>query len=329
MTQTNGQHQKVGELQMIPIERIRENKVALRGVDKKRESYVQLVDSIRQYGINNPIVVRRSTDKETGEEVYVVVDGLHRYSAALDAGLGEVPAHVKQYEGKEDVWLAQIVSNAHKVETRPKEYADHINRILIEDPSLSLSELAAKLNKSPEWLQKILNLTKIKDQKLADLVNEGTIKTSNAVYLAQLPEEEQGNFADRAQTLSPGEFIPLATGRLKEIRDARRQGRAAKPEEFVAVPLQRKFAEVKQENEDATNGRAMIRQMNIVNPVDAWKLAIAWVLQVDPKSAEVRKQKDQERKKKLTEEKERKKAERDEQKAREAAREAAEVGMEE
>lgn len=314
------------QVAFLPIDEIEENKVALREVDKKKAKYVQLVDSIRQYGIQNPISVRRSKNKETGKDVYVVVDGLHRYSASRDAGLSEIPAIIRDYgQDITKVWLAQMISNVHKIETRPHEYAEHIQRILSEDPTLSISELSAKLNQSPEWIQKILKLNNVKDERISNLINDGTISTSNAIYLAQLPEEEQPNFVDRAQTLSPSEFIPQATGRIKELRDAKRQGREAKPEEFVAIPTMRKFGEIKEELASPATGLSLIRTMNITNPADAWKLAMQWVTQTDPKSIEIRKQKEEDRKRIAAEEKEKKKKEREEQKAREAARLAAEV----
>ena len=81
-------------LKNIPISEIKENPVALRTVKKDSQAYAELVDSIRNVGILNPITVRTVSDPATGTSYYVLVDGLHRFSGAQDAGLTEIPAHV-------------------------------------------------------------------------------------------------------------------------------------------------------------------------------------------------------------------------------------------
>lgn len=217
-------------------------------------------------------------------------------------------------------------SNVAKVETRPVEYSKLLQRILTANPLLTASELATKrLGKSTEWLSKMLGLVRIEDPRLQQLVNEGKINLSNAHALSKLPPEEQVNFADRAMTLSPGEFIPMAVGRVKQIKDDRRKGRDTKPEEFVAVPHLRKMSDLKDERAEPRTGPQLLRKFNVTNPLDAWRLAVDWVLNVDPDSVEVRKKKDDDRKELLKKEKLKKSAERAQQRAQEAARKQAEL----
>lgn len=313
-----------GKLDMIPVNLIRENPVALRAVNKKSEKYIGLVDSIKQKGILNPIVVREMIDPETKKTFYAVIDGLHRYTASLDAGLKEIPCYIKDLQESE-ILEAQIIANVHKVETRAAEYAKQLQRILVQNPLLTGSELAAKLGKSPTWLSQILNLNRIKDQKIQELINEGKIKLSNAFFLTKLPEEEMPNFVDRAMTQSPAEFIPTVNQRAKEIKDAKRKGKDVAPEEFVAVPHLRKLKEVKEEKESYKVGTALIQQLNLTTPMDAWKIAVDWMLQVDPKSVEIRKAQDEERKRQKEEEKVKKQQERTAQRAKEAAERAAAI----
>lgn len=215
------------------------------------------------------------------------------------------------------------IANVHKVETSPKEYADQLERILIQNPLMTASELADKLGKSPTWLSKMLSLAKVKNPNIIGLINEGKIKLSNATALAKLPEEEQENFADRAMTQSPEEFVPLVTQRVKEIKDAKRKGMDVKPEGFVAVPRLRKLAELKPEAENLHTGKDYIATMGISNPVEAWKLAINWVMSMDPKSVEVRKQKDAEYRERKKQEKVQKAEERARKRAEEAAQQVA------
>jgi ParB family chromosome partitioning protein len=97
----------VSALQEVPLAKIRENPVALRQVNRGTESYLELVDSIKQEGVLNPIVVRPMVDPETDEEFFGLIDGLHRYTAAQDAGLDTIPAHIKSMEDAQ-VLVAQI-----------------------------------------------------------------------------------------------------------------------------------------------------------------------------------------------------------------------------
>lgn len=306
----------------IPLNKIRENPVALRSVNKQSDEYVGLVDSVRKNGVLNSITVREVKNGD-GETVYGLIDGLHRFSAASDAGLTEIPAQVLSMDDAA-VLEAQVVANVHKVETRPVEYAKQLMRILTQNPTLTITELSAKLSKSPAWLGERLGLVKL-EEKISKLVDEGKVNLSNAYALSKLPPEEQPNFLDRAMTLSPSEFVPMATARVKEVRDAKRQGREAKPEGFQPVAFLRKIAELKNEMEEAKVANALVKSLGITNPVDAFSLGVKWALNMDPSSIEAQKQKDAARRAQAEEEKSKRKAEREAKKQQEAAATAASV----
>src|SRR5512135_3014258 len=115
---------KMSELKTLPLDFIKEPNVALRPVDKASEGYLSLVESIRERGVLQPIVVR-----EIGAE-FILVAGRHRLYAARDAGLAEIGAMV--HEGMDDVeaMTAQVIENVHRAETKPIEYANMIQRIM-------------------------------------------------------------------------------------------------------------------------------------------------------------------------------------------------------
>src|SRR5262245_37817198 len=118
---------------VIPLDKIRENAVALRQVDRESEAYICLVDSVRNRGILNPILVREITNPESGETLYGLVDGLHRWNAAIDAGLKEIPVQIIDMNQAE-VEEAQIIGNVHKIETRPIEYTRQLERLMARQP---------------------------------------------------------------------------------------------------------------------------------------------------------------------------------------------------
>ena len=267
----------------IPLSKIRENPSALRAVNRTGESYLELVESIRKEGVLNPILVREVRDPDSNEMVYGLVDGLHRFSGAQDAGLETIPAKIVAMDDAK-VLIAQIMTNVHKVETRPAEYSAQLNRILAWEPLLTLSELAARLGKSPTWVTETLRLVKL-DDSIQELVNTGEINLSNAYALAKLPPEEQANFLDRAMTQSPQEFVPAVSARVKELRDAKRQGREAKPAEFQPVAHVRKIAELR---ELATDKTAAVKVANMlkVSDVDSFILGLQFAVHLDPISVE-------------------------------------------
>lgn len=297
----------------ILVSKIIANPAALRDVNKQSEDFLNLVNSVKQVGVLTSICVRELPDPEhVGETVYGLVDGLHRYTAAKEVGLESIPANIVSMDDGA-VEEAQIIANIHRIETKPVEYSKGLLRILTRNPLMTEPELAQKLAKSPAWLKERLNLVKL-DPSLQPFVDDGRIGLANAYALAKLPPEEQVQFADRAQTMAPSMFLPLANTRVKELRDAARQGRAAAPAEFTPVAHLRKLNELKEEVESANNAQILVRKLNVTNPVDAFKLGIQWALNMDPDSIAVQKAEDEARKKAQAEAKEKAKKEREEKK---------------
>ncbi len=308
----------------VGLSKIRENPNALRTVNRTTEEYLGLVDSIRKNGVFNPIVVRECTDAQTGELFYGLVDGLHRFTASQDAGLSEIPVHIKSLN-EIGVMYAQMMANVHRVETKPVEYSKQLVRILSLDPLLTTAQLADQLAKSPSWINDRLNLTKLASE-IAVLVDEGKINLSNAYALSKLPEEEQPNFLDRAMTMQPQEFLPTANARTKELRDAKRQGRDPNSASvFAPVAHLRKVSEMKTELEQKEVARILTQ--GVADPVEAFNLAIAWALNLDPKSVQMQKERDNARRKEVEDAKERRKAERNAIKEKEAAEKAASLQL--
>src|SRR5688572_23183671 len=111
---------KATQLLTIPLGMIRENPDALRAVDKESENFLGLVDSIKQKGVLNAISVREVV-APSGAKEYALIDGLHRFHAAIAAALTEIPAQVFSLDQAE-VYEAQIEANVHKVETKHMDY---------------------------------------------------------------------------------------------------------------------------------------------------------------------------------------------------------------
>ena len=295
----------------------------MRAVNRESEDYIGLRDSILDVGILNPINVRLRTEDVDGDSIdfYEVCDGLHRYSCALDIGLKEIAINVIDLNDQQTL-EAQIMANVHKIETQPVQYTKQLQRIFAANPTLTLADMASKLAKSPSWVSQRLKLLKL-DKAVGDLVDDGKITVSNAVQLAKLPTDEQVNFIDSAIHMDAEEFVPLVSSRAKELRDATRQGRKAGDAEFVAIARLQNMSVLKDEHSNPQVGPGLCDQVDVTTPKGGFALGIAWVLNLDPSSVEIRQAKYTEKKAKLEDEKKKRAAERAAKKAEEATKLAA------
>jgi ParB/RepB/Spo0J family partition protein len=310
----------MGDLRQIALVDIRENPVALRAVNRQDENYLGLVESIKTKGFMGAITVRAKTDPETKASFYELVDGLHRFCAAKDAGLNAINVDVVSLED-DAVLEAQLMANVHKIETRPVEYSKQLLRILSRNPLMTEVELANRLGKSAQWIRERLGLTKISNKDIAELVNEGKIGLANAYALAKLPPDEMADFVDRAMTLAPDEFIPAANSRLKELREAKRQGKDADQAVFQPVAFMQKMKDVKDELDKGIVATALCQGLS--TPAEGFKTAIQWMLHLDSRSVEVQKGKEDARRKQREEAKQKRLVETADKKA-ERAKKAAE-----
>lgn len=305
----------------VKLTDIRENPVALRQVNKKSEGYMNLVESIKEVGLLNPISVR-PVDGQDG--MYSLIDGLHRFSACMDAGLETIPVNITPMEDARAL-EAQIIGNIHKIETTPVQYSQQLQRILAMNPTLTQNQLAQKLSKSPAWIDDRLSLNKL-HESIKSLVDSGQVNLTNAYALAKLPLEEQPNWLDRAITTTPKEFVPAVQERKKEIDKARRQGRSAEPAQFTPTAFVRKLSELKTELETGEVGAELTKGMK--KAADGFALAVKWCLNLDEGTVAAAKVEYEVRQKAIKEKQEKAKTERAAKKAERAGILAARLKVE-
>lgn len=306
-------------LRTIKISEVRKNPVALRAVDRESESYIGLRDSVRLRGVLNPINVREREEIVDGESIafYELCDGLHRYTAAVDAGLEELNVQILSLDDAE-VLEAQIMANVHRIDMKPVEYTRQMNRIFAGNPTMTISDMAVRLCKSPAWVSQRLGLLKL-ETSVAELVDAGKITISNAVVLAKLPHEEQVNFVDSAMSLPSDEFAPQVQARAKELRDAARQGRVPGEVTFEPTARVQKMADLLAELKTPAVGPAICAQNKAKTADQGFALGVQWAVKMDPASVEVQRAFAAEKAKTLAEAKAKRAADRADKKAKEAA----------
>jgi len=306
----------------ISLEKVRENPDAIRNVNRQSEEYQGIVESIRLKGFNGVVTVRPMP----GTDEFVIVDGMHRYCAAKDAGLTEIPATVVDMSEGEAIEYS-IMANVHNKSTTATEYCNGCLKLLALNPMLTEGELAAKLGKSPAWLSNILRLNKIENDDIIALIDAGKINLSNAYALAKLPPEEMADFITEAQTQPPEEFVSAVNERVKAIRDAKRKGDDAGGPEFAPAEWLQKLKDIKEQRDTGEVASALVSETGITDPKDGFILALNWVLHADPFSIADQKaawDEKQAMKAEKAKQREAEKAAKKKEKAEEALKEAAE-----
>lgn len=137
----------------VPIAQIVPNAVQPRHVFDE-EAMAELVHSIREVGLLQPVVVRR-----TGPESYELVMGERRWRASQQAGLTEIPAIVRQTEDT-DMLRDALLENLHRSQLNPLEEASAYAQLL-EDFGCTHEELAQRIGRSRPQISNTLRLLRL------------------------------------------------------------------------------------------------------------------------------------------------------------------------
>lgn len=262
------------------------NETALRTVDKNSRRYMEILESARKHGITTPILVRTEKSPETGKLQHILVDGDHRLKVAQELGFETIQAQVRNDISAVDGLALQIVNNYNRVETKKCQLANGILRILAEKPEMTMIDVSAMTGIDPKELEKIMSLTKL-DVDVQKMVDNSVLPLAVGFAIAKLPEAAQKNAAE--ELLSSGQNtedqIKEVNSKIKEIRDAARQGKAA-PEEkvFSPVPHARKFSELKEVVETPELVEKIVSTVASKNKAEIAKATLLWTLHLDPES---------------------------------------------
>lgn len=141
----------------------------------------ELIESIKEHGIIQPIVVRRVKD------LYEIIAGERRYKASLEAGLKTVPCIVTDIDDNDSAEIA-LIENIQRKELSAIEEAKAYKKIL-DKQYLTQETLARKLGKSQSSLSNKLRLLKLPEKIQNALLNE-IISEKHARILLTLENEK-------------------------------------------------------------------------------------------------------------------------------------------
>ena len=187
----------------------------------------QLMESIKEYGVIVPILVRPNPIE--GEAKCEIVSGHRRFEACKRLGIEDIPVIVRNLDDDEAI-LAMVDSNLHREQLLPSEKAfaykmkfDALKRqgarsdLTSEQvaPKLSTEIIAEQENTSKDTIKRYIRLTKL-IKPLLDLVDEGKIALTPAEKLSFLKEEEQRALAELIQDYEATPSLSQAV-KLKEM----------------------------------------------------------------------------------------------------------------
>ena len=169
------------EILMINLNELRSNPYQPRKVFDK-ELLEGLASSIKEYGILEPIIVKKSI------KGYEIVAGERRSIAAKMAGLSEVPAIIRDFNDEEMMSIA-LLENIQRENLNIIEEALAYKK-MIEVMHITQEELSTKVGKSRSHITNILGILKL-PSKVQELVLNNKITMGHARCLSKLEYESE------------------------------------------------------------------------------------------------------------------------------------------
>ena len=185
---TDNRDGKSGEL-MVKMALIEPNREQPRK-DFNEEQLAELADSIKRYGILQPLLVQK---KGT---FYEIIAGERRWRAAKIAGLKEIPVVLREYNKQESMEIA-LIENVQRADLNPIEEALAYQRLVTEF-KLTQEEIAARVSKNRATITNSMRLLKL-DGQIQEMLIQNLISSGHARALLSLAEGSKDDIGRIAQ----------------------------------------------------------------------------------------------------------------------------------
>ena len=143
------------------------------------ESLLELSESIKNYGMIQPIVVRRIND------YYELIAGERRFRAAKIAGLKKLPAIIKDFD-KSTAFEVALIENIQRKDLNPIEEAESFYKLQTEF-GFSQEEIAEKVGKSRSAIAHAIRLLNL-DSRVLNFVRENKLSGGHAKALLSISD---------------------------------------------------------------------------------------------------------------------------------------------
>lgn len=141
----------------------------------------ELAESIKNYGVIEPLVVRK-----VGPVHYEIIAGERRLRASRIAGLTEVPVIVKEYNDDERK-IITLLENVQREDLNSVEKAFGY-KALIDEYNMTQDEVAEKVGKSRSAIANTLRILSL-DPKLLDMIKDGVLTEGHARALLSIEDD--------------------------------------------------------------------------------------------------------------------------------------------
>ena len=177
----NKEQENVSRETLLPVIKIEPNRAQPR-TRFDEDALQELADSIKQYGIIEPIVVQKRDNH------YEIIAGERRWRAARLAGLKEVPVVVKEYS-EDEIFTIALIENIQREDLNPIEEAVAYQK-LIQELNLKQDEVAEKVSKSRTAITNSMRLLKL-DQRVQQMLIDEMISEGHGRALLPITDPEE------------------------------------------------------------------------------------------------------------------------------------------
>ena len=155
----------------------------------------ELTKTVKQHGILQPITLRYDEQND----VYLILSGECRYTAAKAAGLDRVPVWVRTPKN-EEILLQQVIENWTRSDLNPFELADSLAQIR-DANQYNQTQLANATGKNKSEVSRLLSILELdaETQRIARDDSTGRITKRHLFAIARLAPDEQKKMLARVQ----------------------------------------------------------------------------------------------------------------------------------
>ncbi|MCD8118243.1 MAG: ParB/RepB/Spo0J family partition protein [Lachnospiraceae bacterium] len=213
-------------------------------------SLTELANSIRQYGMIQPIIVQKK------DNYYEIIAGERRWRAAQIAGLKEVPVIVREDADQDTLELA-LIENIQRQDLNPIEEALAYKRLL-EEYHLTQEEVADRVSKSRTAVTNAVRLLKL-CRAVQEMVENGELSGGHARALIPVEDEEQ-QVAMAEKIMNKGMSVRETEKMVKEYLNPKKL--AEKEEKQKDPQVEATYATLEEKLKSAMGTKVSIKQKN-------------------------------------------------------------------
>jgi ParB family chromosome partitioning protein len=169
------------EIAQVKLSELRSNPYQPRKIFDE-ESLKELADSIKENGVFQPIIIKKSI------KGYEIIAGERRVKASLMAGLETIPAIIRDFTDEEMMQIA-LLENLQREDLNAIEEAIAY-KSMIDTLGITQEELSKRLGKSRSHVTNMIGLLRLSDY-VQDLVLHGKISMGHARVLSKLSDNEK------------------------------------------------------------------------------------------------------------------------------------------